>query len=47
MLDTQRRFLVAGVIPFLCIFCQTLLQNNVIFAMGGMVRTILSFLRGS
>lgn len=37
MLTTDRRFLVAGVIPFLCIFSQTLLQYNAMFALGGMV----------
>ena len=31
------RFLVAGAIPFLCIFSQTLLQYNGMFALGGMV----------
>ena len=43
MLQTKRRFLVAGVIPFLCIFSQTLLQYNAMFALGGMVSILLSF----
>ena len=37
MLQTKRRFLVAGLIPFFCIFSQTLLQYNAMFALGGMV----------
>ena len=37
ILITITRFLVAGVIPFLCIFSQTLLQYNAMFALGGMV----------
>ena len=44
MLDTKRRFLMAGVILFLCMFCQTLLQYNATFALGGMVSLIFSFL---
>ena len=31
------RFLVAGLIPFLCIFNATILQYKIIFALGGMV----------
>ena len=42
MLELQRRFLVAGVIPFMCIFSQTLLQYNIIFALGGMVNHTLA-----
>ena len=31
------RFLVAGLIPFMCIFNATILQYKIIFALGGMV----------
>ena len=33
----NRRFLLAGFIPFLCVFAFTLLQTNAIFALDGMV----------
>ena len=42
MLRVQRRFLIAGIIPFLCVFSQTLLQYNIIFALGGMVNHTLA-----
>jgi len=42
MLRLQRRFLIAGTIPFLCVFSQTLLQYNIIFALGGMVNHTLA-----
>ena len=37
------RFFVAGVIPFFCIFSQTLLQYNAMFALGGMVSPYCTF----
>ena len=42
MFSLNRRFLVAGAIPFLCVFSQTLLQYNIIFALGGMVNHTLA-----
>ena len=36
-----RRFIIAGVVPFLVIFSATLLQYKVIFALGGMVNHTL------
>ena len=42
MFGLNRRFLVAGAIPFLCVFSQTLLQYNIIFALGGMVNHTLA-----
>jgi len=42
MLGLQRRFVIAGTIPFLCVFSQTLLQYNIIFALGGMVNHTLA-----
>ena len=43
ILITITRFLVAGVIPFLCIFSQTLLQYNAMFALGGMVGIVCTY----
>ena len=37
------RFFVAGGIPFFCIFSQTLLQYNAMFALGGMVSLFSTF----
>ena len=42
MRQTKMRFIFAGAIPFLCIFCQTLLQYNAMFALGGMVNHTLA-----
>ena len=36
------RFVVAGVIPFFCIFTATILQYKIIFALGGMVNHTLA-----
>lgn len=44
IVSTITRFLVAGVIPFLCIFSQTLLQYNFMFALGGMVGIVRQFI---
>ena len=43
MISCCRRFLVAGLIPFFCIFSQTLLQYNAVFALGGMVSILICF----
>ena len=34
---TRLRFLVACLVPFLCMFSITLVQTNIIFAMDGMI----------
>ena len=36
-----RRYFIAGVIPFFCVFSATLIQYKIIFALGGMVNHTL------
>ena len=37
MIVNKRRLLIAGFIPFMCVFSITLIQTNIIFALDGMI----------